>query len=125
MIRDIFKERLIIAYGLNSEELEKLNLKFKEACKKPALVITPDMGECTLEEILNDKELNLGLKQLPDEKIVIFNGFKGVYLNQGVKKVREVLGAEPILASTTPNSIKMPLFELVSHLVQERALYKK
>lgn len=125
MINNIFKERLIIAYGLNEDELEKLNLKFSEACKSPALVITSDMGNCTLEQILKGQEINERNKVLPSEKVVIFNGFQGVYLQQGVKKVREVLGSEPILASTTPNSIKMSLYELIDHLMQERALYKK
>lgn len=83
------------------------------------------MGNCTLEQILKGQELKVSLKVLPDEKVVIFNGFQGVYLQNGVKNVREVLGSEPILASTTPNSVKMSLYELIDHLVQERTLYKK
>lgn len=124
-MKNIFKERLIIAYGLDKDELEKLNLKFNEACKERALVVTSDMGNCTLEQILNGEELKVSVKVLPDEKVIIFNGFQGIYLQQGVKKVREVLGSEPILASTTPNSVKLSLYELIDHLMQERALYKK
>lgn len=125
MMKGIFKERLILAYGLNKEELDKLNLKFSTICKEPVLVITSDMGNCTLEQILKGQELKVSLKVLPDEKVVIFNGFQGGYLQNGVKNVREVLGSEPILASTTPNSVKMSLYELIDHLVQERTLYKK
>ncbi len=124
-MKNIFKERLIIAYGLDKDELEKLNLKFNEACKEPALVVTSDMGNCTLDQILKGEELKVSVRVLPNEKVIIFNGFQGVYLQQGVKKVREVLGSEPILASTTPNSVKMSLYELIDHLMQERALYKK
>ena len=125
MMKGIFKERLILAYGLNKEELDKLNLKFSTICKESVLVITSDMGNCTLEQILKGQELKVSLKVLPDEKVVIFNGFQGVYLQNGVKNVREVLGSEPILASTTPNTVKMSLYELIDHLVQERTLYKK
>ncbi len=124
MMRGIFKERLILAYGLTQEELDKLNLKFSTVCKEPVLVITSDMGNCTLEQILNGLKLKVSVKMLPNEKVIIFNGFQGVYLQNGVKKVREVLGSEPILASTTPNSVKMSLYELIDHLIQERALYK-
>lgn len=124
-MNSIFKERLLLAYGLEKEELDKLNLKFNTVCKKPILEITPDMGNCTLEQILKGQEVKISLRVLPKEKVVIFNGFQGVYLQNGVKAVREVLGTEPILASTTPNSVKMPLYELIDHLIQEKALYKK
>ncbi|MEG1256070.1 DUF3783 domain-containing protein [Clostridium sp.] len=122
---NILNERLIIAYGLDNEELEKLNLKFKDVCKKPCITITEDMGNYTLEHILKEEQVESSSQQLPKEKVIIFNGFLGVYLQQSVKKVREVLGSEPILASTTPNSIKMTLNELVDHLVKERQFYKK
>lgn len=124
MLKGIFKERLILAYGLDKEELDKLNLKFSTVCKEPVLVITSDMGNCTIEQLLKNQEIKVSLRVLPKEKVVIFNGFQGVYLQNGVKAIREVLGAEPILASTTPNSVKMSLYELMDHLVQERALYK-
>ncbi len=29
---NILKDRLIIAYGLNDEEIDKLNIKFKDIC---------------------------------------------------------------------------------------------
>ncbi|MEG0308446.1 MAG: DUF3783 domain-containing protein [Clostridium sp.] len=122
---DILKERLIIAYGLDDEEIEKLNLKFKDVCKRPCLIISEDMGNYTLQHILQEEKVEGSSIALPKEKVIIFNGFLGVYLQQSVKKVREVLGAKPILASTTPNSIKMSLNELVDHLVKERAFYNK
>ena len=125
MINNIFKDRLIIAYGLEEQEIEKLNLKFSSICKEKVLVITSDMGNCTLEQILRGLKLRVSIKVLPNEKVIIFNGFNGVYLQNGVKMVREVLGSEPILASTTPNSVKMSLYELIDHLVKERELYKK
>lgn len=122
---NILKERLIIAYGLNDEEVEKLNIKFKDICVKPCLLINENMGGYTLENILKEEKLTDSDTKLPEEKVIIFNGFLGVYLQQAVKKVREVLGSQPILASTTPNSIKMTLHELVDHLVKEREYYKK
>ncbi|MEG0132910.1 MAG: DUF3783 domain-containing protein [Clostridium sp.] len=122
---DILKERLIIAYGLDDEEIEKLNLRFKDVCKRSCLIISEDMGNYTLQHILQEEKVEGSSIALPKEKVIIFNGFLGVYLQQSVKKVREVLGAKPILASTTPNSIKMSLNELVDHLVKERAFYNK
>ncbi len=122
---DILKERLIIAYGLNDEEIEKLNQKFKDICTKSCLLINDNMGGYTLENILKEEKLEDSDIKLPEEKVIVFNGFLGVYLQQAVKKVREVLGAQPILASTTPNSIKMTLHELVDHLVKEREYYNK
>jgi hypothetical protein len=122
---NILKEKLIIAYGLDDEEIEKLNIKFKDICSKPCLRIDENMGEYTLEDILKEEKVLDSYTKLPEEKVIIFNGFLGVYLQQSVKKVREVLGSQPILASTTPNSIKMTLNELVDHLVKERQYYKK
>lgn len=125
MINNIFKDRLILAYGLDEEELQKLNTKFNNICKGEVVEITSDMGNCTLEQILRGQDLKVSVKILPSEKVIIFNGFKGLYLQNGVKMVRETLGQDPILASTTPNSVKMSLHDLIDHLVQERELYKK
>lgn len=122
---NILKDRLIIAYGLNDEEIDKLNIKFKDICIKPCVSINESMGEYTLEHILKEESLSDSDNKLPEEKVIIFNGFLGVYLQQAVKKVREVLGAKPILASTTPNSIKMTFHELIDHLVKERQYYQK
>ncbi|MGN9162682.1 DUF3783 domain-containing protein [Clostridium sulfidigenes] len=122
---NILKDRLIIAYGLNDEEIDKLNIKFKDICIKPCVSINDNMGEYTLEHILKEESLSDSDTKLPEEKVIIFNGFLGVYLQQAVKKVREVLGAKPILASTTPNSVKMTLHELIDHLVKERQYYQK
>ncbi len=122
---NILNERLIISYGLNEEELEKLNKKFQDVCKRPCIIISGDMGNYTLEGILREEKLESSEAKLPKEKVVIFNGFLGAYLNKSVKAVREVLGSEPILASTTPNSIKMTLGELINHLTKEREFYKK
>jgi hypothetical protein len=122
---NILKDRLIIAYGLNNEEIEKLNIKFKDICIKPCVLINENMGKSTLENILKEERVSDSDTKLPEEKVIIFNGFLGVYLQQAVKKVREVLGAKPILASTTPNSIKMTLQELIDHLVKERQYYQK
>ena len=83
------------------------------------------MGKYTLENMLSEEKLEDSEANFLEEKVVIFNGFLGVYLQQAVKKVREVLGSEPILASTTPNSIKMTLHELIDHLIKEREFYKK
>lgn len=125
MINVILKERLVLAYGLDDEEIDKLNLKFNTVCKKPVKVITSDMSNCTLGQILMGQEIKVSICSLPSVKVVILNGFQGVYLQNAVKIIRKELGQEAILASTTPNSVKMPLHELIDHLIQERALYKK
>lgn len=122
---NMLKERYLIVYGLDEKELEKLNLRFKNLCKKDAVTIKETMGNYTLENIIGNEIVKAEEKALPKEKVVILNGFQGIFLQQAVKMVREVLGNRPILASTTPNSVKMTLDELLNHLMAEREFYKK
>lgn len=122
---NMLKERFLIVYGLEEVELEKLNLRFKNLCKKDAVTVKETMANYTLGNIIGDEVVEVEEKTLPKEKVVIFNGFQGVFLQQAVKMVRDILGNKPILASTTPNSVKMTLDELLNHLMAEREFYKK
>lgn len=122
---NMLKERFLIVYGLDEKELEKLNLRFKNLCKKDALTVEETMGNCTLSNIIGNEIVEVEEKALPKEKVIIFNGFQGIFLQQAVKMVRDIFGNKPILASTTPNSVKMTLDELLNHLMAERQFYKK
>lgn len=122
---NMLKNKFLIVYGLNEEEIERLNLRFNNMCNKEPYVIKGDMGLYTLANIIGEEVVDVKSKELPKEKVIFLNGFQGVFLNQAVKKIRETLGSTPILASTTPNSVRMSLEELFNHLVAEREFYKK
>lgn len=112
-------------YGVEEKDKERLDLRFKNFCKKNSIIIHDNMGNYTLSNIIGEEIIDVEEKKLPQEMIVIINGFQGMYLQQAVKMVREVLGSKPILASTTPNSVRMTVEELINHLVEEREFYKK
>lgn len=121
---NMLKERYLIVYGLTDDEITRLNSRFVSGCKRKPLVIEKHMENYTLSALMGSEEYEVEGAKLPEEKVIIFNGFQGVYLQQGVKKVRDVLGKEPILASTTPNSVKMKISELFAHLMAERQYFK-
>lgn len=121
----MLKEKFVIVYGLNEEEIKKINLAFASTAKRECLEIKRTMGNYRLSNLIGGENVTHTDRELPEEKVVILNGFQNANLQQAVTKVRRILGSGPILASTTPNSVKMPLHELMDHLVAERAYFDK
>ncbi len=117
---EILEKKKLVIYGIDQEEKEALENGFEELTKADFIFIKESMGKYTLKDILLKNEKQNSEELLPNEKIIIFNGFQGVELQEAVSRVRTVLKSKPILASTTPISIEMELHDLIEHLIQER-----
>lgn len=121
---ELLKQKKLIIYGIDEIERKILESNFKELTKEDFIIITANMGQWTLSGMLSNLKNEEKEELLPDEKIIIFNGYEGIELQNAVFKVRKILNSRPILASTTPVSIEMKLNELVKHLIEERDFQK-
>lgn len=118
-------EKLILAYGLNQEEQEKLNSVLLKHNILPCKTVKKNMGNITINEILCNLEVEESNIELPNEKLLLFNNYKDKELYDLIDKIREVKGAGTILAAVTPTSINWTVGYLLEHLISEREAYKK
>jgi hypothetical protein len=59
-------------------------------------------------------------KQLPEEKVVLFNNFTDGELDKAIKSIRSNKSFKPILAVVTPTSLDWEFHYLLEHLIEER-----
>jgi len=107
-------DKCILVYRLTDEELEELkraNLEF--------IVLTDDMADMKLEDIIGGLRILNYNNGLPEEKLILFNNFDENLLMKTIKEVRSVVTGG-ILATVTPTSIEWTLEHLLDHLVKER-----
>lgn len=117
-------EKLILAYGLTNEELEKLNNLLSEKSILPCKIIHKNMGMVTIKEILNDMQGSQDAAELPNEKLLLFNNYQDKELYDLIANIKEVRPANTILAAVTPTSIEWTISYLLEHLIEEREAYR-
>lgn len=111
--------KCILAYGLNEEEIKKIqtqNIKVVEINNNMALmkledIICGDMSENTYD--------NLPL----NEKALIFNGFKDEQLKVTIRYIRGFIQGG-VLAVSTAQNYKWTFKYLLEHLVEEREWFE-
>lgn len=118
-------DKLLITYGLDKDELNKLNDVFKNKVSKDCIVIENSMASLKMKKILLGETEGDNDSELPKEKVIIFNGFNNNTLQNAVKTVRGNLEDKPILASITPVSINWSFKFLLEHLMEEKARFSK
>ena len=117
-------EKLILAYGLTNEELERLNNVLSKQNILPCKIIYKNMGMVTIKEILSNIEISKSDIELPSEKLLLFNNYKDKELYDLIASIREVKGVNTILAAVTPTSINWTISYLLQHLIEEREAYR-
>ena len=117
-------ERLILAYGLTNEELEKLNNVLSKQNILPCKIIHKNMGRVTIKEILSNISDSKSDTKLPNEKLLLFNNYKDKELYDLIASIREIKPTNTILAAVTPTSINWTISYLLQHLIEEREAYR-
>lgn len=112
----MLKSKCVLVYGLSEEEIKKLKkINFK------VIKIEKNMSSMKIKDILNKKE-GIGEEiSLPEEKVILFNGYGQNELRTTIKSVRNIITGG-ILAVVTPISINWTFERLISHLILEREL---
>jgi len=122
---ELINEKLILAYGLNKKEVEKLNSLLLKQNILPCKVIQKNMGNITIKEILCNVDDKKSDMELPNEKFLLFNNYKDKELYDLIDSIRGIKSSETILAAVTPTSINWTVNYLLEHLMEEREAYRK
>lgn len=114
------EEKILLTYGLEKKDLDffKMSgLKYNE--------ITTEIAGSKIEDILKGIEPVKYDGAIPNEKVILINGFNDKELNTVVKMVRATMGKGVILAVVTETSASWTFSYLLEHLIEEREWYKK
>ncbi|MBU3093032.1 DUF3783 domain-containing protein [Clostridium sp. CM028] len=122
---ELINEKLILAYGLNEDEEEKLNSLLSKQNMLPCKVIEKNMGNVTIKEVLENIESEKNKIELPHEKLLLFNSYKDKELYDLIDSIRQIKSSNTILAAVTPTSINWTVNYLMQHLIEEREAYRK
>lgn len=108
----------ILVYGLDKDAHHALL-----APHYSTIIISKEMANMKLKEIIDGYKFESYDKELPEEKVIVFNNFTDEEL-QGMIKVVRAIAPSSILAVVTPTSIDWTFKDLVEHLIEEREWYK-
>lgn len=108
----------ILHYGLSDDERKCL-----EDSEYKLIKIKNEMVNMKIEAIIDGYKFETVNKNVPEEKIIIFNSLSDEEIKGMIKVIRAVI-PEVILAVVTPTSAKWPFKDLLEHLVEERNWYK-
>lgn len=112
-------KRLLLVYGLSKEEIDFLSIS-----KIEYIDIRPDMASCKIADIINGKAHMGTMPKLPEEKVILMNGYNQNEIMNMVNLIRAGIGKSPILAAVTENSSKWSFEYLLNHLIEEREWYR-
>ncbi len=111
--------KCILAYGLSEDEIKLL-----EGLKHKIKIITKEMSSMKIKDILGGLKFEVVNKELPEEKILLFNNYDDASVKKGVTDIRSNIKGT-ILAVVTPTSKEWTFEYLLEHLVEEREWAKK
>lgn len=109
------QRKVLLAYSLDTMELAKLELMGHKV-----IAVTNLNGGTLIKDLLEDKAKPTS-RELPAEKVVVFNGYGDADLKAGVIAIRTNFQEKPIIAAVTDNSYEWPFeFLLTEHLIKDR-----
>ena len=115
----MISDKCILAYGLNSEEIKKI-----ESQNIKVIEINDDMVLMKLEDIICEKTNENSYDKLPlNEKALIFNGFKDEQLKVTIRYIRGFIKGG-VLAVSTAQNYKWTFKYLLEHLVEEKEWFE-
>ena len=111
--------KCILAYGLNSEEIKKI-----ESQNIKVIEVNANMTSMTIEDIICAKPNEGSFDELPlNEKALIFNGFKEDHLKTTIRYIRGFVKGG-VLAISTAQNYKWTFKYLLEHLIEEREWFE-
>ncbi|NLB22722.1 MAG: DUF3783 domain-containing protein [Clostridium sp.] len=112
--------KVLLVFGLDSMDLARLELMGYEM-----VIINEENGGGRIRDLIENKGKPVK-GELPDEKVVIFNGYKDEALQKGVQAIRSSFPVKPIIAAVTDHSYNWAFeFLLIEHLIQDRDWNRK
>lgn len=109
------QRKVLLVHGLDSMDLARLQLM-----GHTMVVVNNENGGGLIRDLIENQG-QPAKAELPEEKVVIFNGYSDEDLKAGVIAIRSTFPDKPIIATVTDNSYNWAFeYLLVDHLIQDR-----
>ena len=109
------QRRVLLVHGLDGMDLARLQLMGHDM-----VVVNNENGGGLIRDLIENQG-QPAKAELPEEKVVIFNGYSDEDLKAGVIAIRSSFPDKPIIAAVTDNSYNWAFeYLLVDHLIQDR-----
>ncbi len=109
------QRRVLLVHGLDGMDLARLQLMGHDM-----VVVNDENGGGLIRDLIENQG-QPAKAELPEEKVVIFNGYSDEDLKAGVIAIRSSFPDKPIIAAVTDNSYNWAFeYLLVDHLIQDR-----
>lgn len=113
MVRN--NRKVLLVHGLDAMDLAKLQLMGHEM-----VVVDQENGGGIIRDLIDNNGKPATI-ELPEEKVIIFNGYSDEDLKAGVIAIRSNFKDKPIIAAVTDHSYNWAFeFLLIEHLIQDR-----
>ncbi|MBW6411073.1 DUF3783 domain-containing protein [Clostridium weizhouense] len=110
--------KCILVYGIEENIITKIKQRYGKVIK-----LTNNMANIKIKDIIEGNDILLGEQEVPDEQMVVFNGFSEGELKGAIKYIRSFVNGG-VLAVTTPTSSNWSFKYLLEHLIEEREWFK-
>ena len=117
--------KMMLIYGFEDEEKVFLDNMIEEFQLPPYKAVEKNMANMRIRHIIDGPILDTYDKQLPEERVIMFNNFTDSELDMAIKTIRSNKNIKPILAVVTPTSINWEFHYLLEHLLEEREQARK
>jgi hypothetical protein len=121
----LVNNKLMLLYGFSDDERAFYDKMIKELDLPSYKIISPSMANMKIRDILDGLKIDTYNRDLPDEKVVLFNNFSDYELDMAIRTIRSNKQVRPILAIVTQTSIDWEFHKLIDHLIEEREQARK
>lgn len=121
----LVNNKLMLLYGFSDEERVYFDKIIKELDLPSYKIISPSMANMKIRDILNGLKIDTYNRDLPNEKVVLFNNFPDYELDMAIRTIRSNKEVKPILAVVTQTSVDWEFHSLLDHLIEEREQARK
>jgi len=110
---------MLLLIGFPKEEIELLQNNLKE----DIYPVSEELSDWILEDIIREKR-DVGYHRFGHQRIVIMHEIPKETLGEIIKNIRAIIKEHTIFATSTPTSLKWPLFKLVEELIEEDEYFR-
>lgn len=117
--------KCIITYGFSKDQNKLIDDISVDGVHFKHNIIEKSMSGMKIKDIIYGNMDNSISKNIPDEKVILFNNLTEEELNSSMQFIKNNIDRSPIFAMVTKTSAEWTFDYLIDHLIKEREWFRK